>query len=128
MYLGQAFDREELRVRVVMVRLALGDDGGGSGDVRAVVRIAGARRGHGFHLPVRVSNAYHLVAHPALRTAEREGRLYRDQHSQHRPHNIHDNKHVRHHMHTTVPMVHSCPCRRRYKNEMEREMLPIAPP
>lgn len=72
MYLSEVLDREELRVRVVMVRLALGDDGGGGGgsDVHAVIPVTGACRGRGFHLPMRrVSDACHLVAHPALRTA-----------------------------------------------------------
>lgn len=69
-YLGQALGREELRVRVLMVRLAPGDGGRGGGDVRAVVRVTGTRRGCGFRLPVRrAPDTCHLVAHPALRTA-----------------------------------------------------------
>lgn len=73
MYLGQALDREELRVGVLMVRLALGD-GGGGGDVRAVVRVTGTRRGRGLRLPVRrAPDTCHLVAHPALRAAGEGG-------------------------------------------------------
>lgn len=75
MYLSEALDREELRVRAVMVRLASGDDSGGGGDVRAVVRVTGTHRGRGFRLPLRrVPDACHLVAHPALSTAGEGGK------------------------------------------------------
>lgn len=60
---------------------------------------------------------------PILRSAPsgKEGRLYRDQHPQHRPHNTRDNKHARYHMHATAPTVFP---HFRHRRRKEREMSP----